>query len=338
MQAHGQSQGITLFTTKPLSPQDSSILISKVVRQISGIESTSRSIFRIKRLFLEILTSRVRHTLVCGDNNMSLLIALSLKLIMNSRVDVQVQFHGDIYSFNRNKSLLGFARVFSSRVGIICADSIRIVSEFQKRDISQISKAAEEKFILAPIPIDWNRIPSERMRLEIDIAFIGRFHSERGIDELLEILKLVKKAKPETRILIAGDGPLLNQIKNQMYPWIEDSTCLMPGFLDAIQIRKIYATSRILLSTAPHEGYGLTIREAALSGMRVVARRSDGVNAACFSYPNSIQTYEGIQGALELLLQEAHFESIFDADQYIKEQVTADHEGLVRLTRSWLGL
>lgn len=338
VQNQGQEDGITLFTFRPLTPQVASVLSSKTVRQISALESKSSLLFRVSGLCRKILVTPEKHTLVCGDNGISLVIAVLLKILLHSRVGVQVQFHGDIYTFDKKKGLLGFVRVCLSRIGITFADSIRIVSEFQKREIGKISKSAENKFVLAPIPINWNCIATERSKIEFDIAFIGRFHSERGIKEMLEILKLAKESKPEIRILIAGEGPLENEIKIQMSRWIQDSTCSMPGFLNASQIRNIYATSQILLSTAPHEGYGLTIREAALSGMRVVARISGGVNEAILSFPNSIHGYTGVDNAVQLLLEQIHLSSILDTTNYINNQKIADKEGLSRLTRSWLKL
>lgn len=338
VRGQGQSDGIRLFVLRKLSSKQFFELISDNTKFFPGFSPNSSVLLKIGILLKEIKLSQERITLVCSDSGISLLVALWLKSLKPFRTAIQIQFHGDIYNFHKNTGLGDLARVCFSRLGIFFADSIRVVSEFQKQEIVKISKNAAKKFVLAPVPIDWRKIPTEKVDSKIDIAFIGRLHPERGIEELLEVLNLVKEIQPTTKILIAGDGPCLDFAKIAMFRWIQNSTCFLPGFLNPTQIKNVYATSRILISTAPREGYGLTIREAALSGMQVVARDSDGVKEAFVSYPHSIHIYSEVHNAVQLLLEQMQLNSGIDTSQYYKSQELKDEESLNRLTRSWLSL
>jgi glycosyltransferase involved in cell wall biosynthesis len=275
-------------------------------------------------------------TLVCGDNQKSLLIGLCLKLFTGSKVRVQTQFHGDTYTFRFNKGLRGVTRVCLSRIGIISSDSIRIVSTFQIEEIASFAPKSHQKFVLAPIPIDVSRIATPLSIKSIDLTFIGRLHQERGIVELIQIIKLVKEAFPEVRIVIAGDGPMRPQIEKQLSYWIEGGDVMMRGFLSGKQILDLYSETKVLISTAPREGYGLTLREAALSQVLVIARYSKGACEAQYLYPEQIKTFSTLSEAFALV-QESLNEKVSTATpSQINVQKKVDSEGLTRLINSWL--
>jgi glycosyltransferase involved in cell wall biosynthesis len=232
--------------------------------------------------------------------------------------------------------LKGLSRVLLSRLGIYFSDSIRIVSKFQAQEIVEISKRAESKFVLAPIPIDISRISYAPRDLDFDIAYIGRLHNERGVKEFLKIVKALKFINPDIRIVIVGDGFLWNLIKKDLSKWLTDSTVAMTGFLPPNRMSEIYSSSKILLSCAPREGYGLTLREAVLSGLHVVARVSQGTRELTESFPDAIDVYSDLNQAVGLIqkrLVELRPQQNFE---YIQAQVQKDLEGVSRLVDSWL--
>jgi glycosyltransferase involved in cell wall biosynthesis len=239
--------------------------------------------------------------LVCGDNQKSLLIGIYLKLFNRSKVRIQTQFHGDTYTFRFNKGLRGIIRVCLSRIGIIFSDSIRVVSEFQMGEINSFAPKSHQKFVIAPIPIDYSRIAIPLNNKTIDLSFIGRLHQERGIVELIQIINLVKDAFPEISIVIAGDGPMRPLVEQQLSYWIDKGDVTMRGYLSGDQIHDLYSETKVLISTAPREGYGLTLREAALSQVLVIARHSKGACEAQNSYPEQITTFSTLNEAITLV-------------------------------------
>jgi glycosyltransferase involved in cell wall biosynthesis len=336
LQKQANREMLWVVTPYPLNEISRKILISKFISQFESVERYNSVFARFNALQKMIDSEKIVTTLVCGDNQLSLLLALALKIRLKSLIRIQIQFHGDTYTFEFNKGARGFLRVCLSRLGIAFADSIRIVSQFQADEIRIISKSAGERFVLAPIPIDFSKVATKSSNLRFEVTFVGRLHSERGISDLIRIIKSLKNKRPSTTVVIVGEGSLKHVIQEEFENWIQDSTVTMLGFLSPDEIRKIYASSKVLVSTAPTEGYGLTLREAALSNVQVVARESKGSLGAKVSFPSRIETFTNIDEAVGLIQTHLDNQIFRDSNSDIFFQAKADAQGLERLINSWI--
>ncbi len=336
LQKQGSTEAISIFTPYPLNETSRSILVSKLINQFQSVEKHTFFFTRFNTLQKRIKAEKIGTTLVCGDNQQSLLLALALKIKLKLLIRIQIQFHGDTYSFKFNKGVRGFLRVCLSRLGIVFADSIRIVSQFQADEIRSLYKAAGEKFVLAPIPIDFSKVATFSRDVQYEIAFVGRLHSERGISDLIKVIRLLKDQRPSTTVVIVGEGSLKRKIKKKFEKWMQDSTITILGFLSPDKIQEIYASTKVLVSTAPTEGYGLTLREAALSNVHVIARESKGSLGAKASFPSKIETYTSIAEAVDLIQTHLDNQSFPESNGDISSQKKADAQGLDRLIKSWI--
>ncbi len=134
-----------------------------------------------------------------------------------------------------------------------------------------------------------------------------------------------------------GDGPLRKKISIKLEPWIINSSVSILGFLTQEEIQNIYSSTNVLLSTAPREGYGLTLREAALSNVHVVARESKGVLEAQKSFPTGFETYFDIDHAVTLIQASLEKPKKVISTEIYARQVESDASGINRMIRSWLG-
>lgn len=335
---HEKSGGsrIWLFSSKRSIGQSEAEKISQFISRFASVELRSKTYSRVIALSREIRKSQASFTLVCGDNQKSLLIGVYLKLKFRSKARLQIQFHGDTYSFKFNSGFHGLLRVCFSRLAILFSDSIRIVSQFQKEEIITFAPKSREKFVLAPIPIDYSRIATPFSEKSIDLAFIGRLHAERGISDLIKIIREVKVVRPTIKIVVAGDGPLRKEIEKQFLIWIESGELVMPGYLHGEQMLDLHAKTKVLLSTAPREGYGLTLREAALSQVHVIARQSKGVIEAQRLYPQRIDSYSTITEAVTLIRKALDQKVIKLERNDVVLQQELDSKSVDNLINSWL--
>ena len=338
LQNQGGIGDMWLFTPRLHTDNLKRLSEYKHIKQFTSVESERNLFKRLHALEVEIRKSGSPATLVCGDNQQSLLLGLFLKLRLRSLVGFQIQFHGDTYSFSVNQGLRGFFRVLLSRIGIVFADSIRIVSKFQERDIKAIWKKTSNKFVLAPIPIDESKIAKFHRAQRFDLAFIGRLHVERGIDELVELIKTLKSLRPETSIAIAGNGPLRGYVAEELSKWIADSSVSLLGFLDGFEITNLYSETKLLISTAPREGYGLTLREAILSNVSVIARESEGALEAKAAFPDAIDTFTTFEQAIELILIALDKGPQPRNPRQLGAQIQSDQDAMKRLVKSWLAI
>lgn len=303
------------------------------------IDEGARNKTFLVRAFLlnwKIRKGSQKFTLVLGDNQQSLIFALILKVFNCRKIRLQVQFHGNTYHPIANPGLRGFFRVLSSRIAIHFSDSIRIVSQFQQDEILRISPRSAGKFIVAPIPIDFSRVGHLPAHRDVDIALVGRLHPQRGIDEFTQIVAMVYSSVPNLRVVIAGDGVLQELIESKFSNQIRSGFLTNVGFLNSNELSQLYRRSKILISTAPTEGYGLTIREAALSGVHVIARASKGSIEAHETFPESIHLYDSLSESVKLILSYLEIESTTITQFNHNEQLKRDYQSMRNLVSSWL--
>jgi glycosyltransferase involved in cell wall biosynthesis len=329
-------QGIYIFSLSlPLTQQQLSLNRQYIHLLTPGKirENLFEKLFTFSK---EVASSDTRLTIVCGDNHLSLLYAIYLKFRNKAKVRIQVQFHGDTYSYKFNTGFRGFLRVSFSRLAIRAANSVRVVSQFQVDEILSFSPSSKDKFVLAPIPIDYSRVPRMPGIKTVDVAFVGRFHEERGIDELIQVVQRLNEADSNLKIKIVGDGPLMNHVKLELGRAITNGSVILTGYLSSNEIMQVYSQAKILLSTAPREGYGLTLREAALSNLFVVAHASKGAVEAQHAFPKRIWTYSNSSEAVDLVLQIIRSRRDYGEPEDLKLQQSLDSQSLERLVTSWV--
>ena len=300
-------------------------------------KSTLKSISSLFRL---LKSKEGSFTLVCGDNQLSLLVSVISRHFFGEKVLIQCQFHGDVYTSLSNPGLRGLARVASSRFAFTQADSVRIVSQFQETEIRSISPKVKAKFIVSPIPIDFSKIPKQRAAEMIyDVAIVGRLHAERGIDQVILIIKEILSLANKTRIVFVGQGNYSDSVYRELAKEIESGSVVLLGALTGERLRDIYASSKVLLSAAPREGYGLALREARLSGMVVVANNSEGAREAGRSFQTGYELFDSVQeAAIKVFRGVEGFSENTNRAELIQVQKDRDEQSLKKLFESWVEL
>ncbi len=298
-------------------------------------KSILRNVVSLFRLFK---SSEHSFTLICGDNQFSLFISVVSRRLFGEKVSIQCQFHGDLYTSVSNPGFRGLARIASSRFAFSQADSIRIVSEFQESEIKHAAPEVKAKFVVSPIPIDYSKIPKHRATENIyDVAVVGRLHEERGIAQAVLIVKKVVEMASKTRIVFVGEGQCSDSINRGLAKEIESGSVVLLGALSGENLRDIYASSKVLLSAAPREGYGLALREASLSGMLVVAKNSEGAREAGRDFLTRYQFFDSVEeAAIKVLSGVEEFSEVSDRAELVQFQKDRDFRNLKRLLESWV--
>lgn len=304
---------------------------------LQTISDSSHFLINLYATIRDIQRKKYHVTLVAGDNQISFFFCSIVKMFFPSKVRIQIQFHGDIYSFHIGDGYKGILRSLTSRVALRFSDSIRIVSQFQKSEILRIYQIPLQRFVVAPVQIDYSKIPFNSEIIDgFEVAIVGRLQKERGVIEAVSILKALVKEQPNLRVAIVGEGSLRGYVTRSLEKEIEGGSVQILGPLIGSKLRFVYAQSRVLLSTAPREGYGLTIREAALSGMRILARDSEGARQASRDFPESFTLFTNLNQAISavpfLLNMERSPKGFLN---FMQDQQKRDKGSLERLIQSW---
>jgi len=113
-------------------------------------------------------------------------------------------------------------------------------------------------------------------REQREIIFVGRLIPEKGVVDLLEATRLVNDKLP-CRLLLAGKGPLENQLMSLARDYGLADKVDLRGYLNAADLAKAYASADLLaLPTYWDEGFPTVIAEAMSVGLPVITTRIRG--------------------------------------------------------------
>lgn len=276
-------------------------------------------------------------TLVAGDLFISPLIAKIVKSLCSTSVRIQIQFHGATYN-QKVVNLRTFVQRALMRLSMRATDSIRVVSHFQISELQRIAKSESKFFVVAPIPINQQKISRVRKKHDgLAILVMGRLHQERGIDEFRNFLSLLNDSNMSCSINVVGEGPLLEELSTFSKTLKKDIKILFHGRLDESAVREQLSANDVLLSFAPQEGYGLAIREAILSGMVVIARRNLGTSEVKKSHPQSIELFDSASEAVKLIKRFVPSDPTEESlSKLRKAQEDTDNQYIDALVASWV--
>lgn len=100
-----------------------------------------------------------------------------------------------------------------------------------------------------------------------DACFLGRFHYQKGLLELIDIWKIVTKQKVNAKLAIIGSGPLEEKIKQKIKDLNLGMNIDLLGFLDGQPKFEIFKKSKIVLHPATYDSGGMAAAEAMAWGL-----------------------------------------------------------------------
>jgi glycosyltransferase involved in cell wall biosynthesis len=275
-----------------------------------------------------------RYCFIAGDVWLGGIQIHLLKSVFFKKAKTQVSIHG-VPSF-ASKSIPSSAKVFVFRFLLKRTDSVRVVSHSLIPFLTSTTQIKENQIVISPIPMNFLKDTVDVAK-SIDIAMVGRFHVERGISEATDILKSLLDSDPARSILIVGDGPLSDEVTGWHDSLPEPNSVTLLGHIPNSMVSEKLRATKVLLSCAPEEGYGLALREALFCGAFVVARRNVGTQELRALYPEAVFLFDS-QDQAKLILKrilDGEFAN-FDNQRVLQKQKTLDAESLSRLALSWI--
>lgn len=104
-------------------------------------------------------------------------------------------------------------------------------------------------------------------RRKYDAVFVGRFHYQKGILELIDIWKLVCEAKPTAKLATIGIGPLEDTVKRKIKKLRLENNIELLGFRDGDEKYEIFKQSKIVVHPAIYDSGGMAACEAMAWGL-----------------------------------------------------------------------
>ena len=176
-------------------------------------------------------------------------------------------------------------RVLNGLVASALSDRVIAVSEGAARELAE---SGVKKSMIVPIPngidlapykVAWKKRQAESRGASAKRGFlvgtVARLHRQKALDVMLEAAKLVLASEPSTRFVIAGTGPMEDQLKAKIRELKLEPYVKMPGFVS--DVPAFLAGLDIYVLSSDYEGIALALVEATASGLPVVATSVGGV-------------------------------------------------------------
>lgn len=122
-------------------------------------------------------------------------------------------------------------------------------------DISESEKYFKESNI---IPVE------ERV---YDACFVGRFHYQKGVLELIDIWRKVCELKKEAMLAMIGFGPLEDEVKQKIKDLKLENNINLLGFIDGQEKYDIFKQSKLILHPATYDSGGMAAAEGMAWGL-----------------------------------------------------------------------
>lgn len=144
--------------------------------------------------------------------------------------------------------------------------------------------ARRERAVVSHNPVELTRFaPDPAATKDVDVLYVGRLAVEKGVTHLLAALTRL----PELEVVIAGEGPLREQLEEQAR-----SLPRPPRFVGRLghdELPSLVNRARLQAVPSSSEPFGMVVIEAMACGTPVVASRVGGI-------PEILETGDGVRG------------------------------------------
>ena len=167
-----------------------------------------------------------------------------------------------------------------------------------------------------------NVIPPEKRTY--DACFVGRFHYQKGVLELIKIWKAVCQKIPQAHLAMIGSGPLDKEVRSLIKKLGLLKNIYLIGFLDGPKKFEVFKQSRLVVHPATFDSGGMAAAEAMAWGLPGV---SFDLKALKTYYPKGIlktscfDTDEFAENILSLLSNPSQYKAMsLEALQLVHEE------------------
>jgi glycosyltransferase involved in cell wall biosynthesis len=173
----------------------------------------------------------------------------------------------------------------------------------------------EQRITVVPPGIDLSFSPGGTRSPEPLVVAVGRLVPVKRFDRLIDALAAVRKRQPALRAVIVGEGYEREALEAQVRELGAEEWISMPGRVEPAQLVDLYRRAWVLASASAHEGWGMTITEAAACGTPAVATRIAGHADAVVHERTGLLVEDPVQlgDALERVIADDAFRSSLGA-------------------------
>jgi glycosyltransferase involved in cell wall biosynthesis len=186
--------------------------------------------------------------------------------------------HGEMWDMVLSPKLARLGRILESRIAppFYRRSQIVTLSDSAKKDlVRRLAHPADRVSVVQP-GVDAKFSPGGSLNPVPLVVAVGRLVPVKRFDRFIEAMVELKSAHPDLEAMIIGEGyerPALEALiaEADAGPWLS-----LPGRVPETELIAAYRRAWVVGSTSSHEGWGMTLTEAAACGTPAVATRIAG--------------------------------------------------------------
>ena len=211
-------------------------------------------------------------------------------------------FHGHLLHGYFSSSKTRLVTLLERFLGLITNKFIAI-GNVVKNDLVRAGIAQDSKFeVIYPGLQELDRSPKTDARAALDLdpskrylVFVGRLTTIKRPDRLIDLARFIKDNHPDSWVLIAGAGELLDSLRAQVEKEVLPATFL--GWRKDIGM--ILSTSDIAVLCSDNEGIPLTLIQASQAGLPIVSTNVGSVSDIVVNGITGLLTEVSSKGLIE---------------------------------------
>ena len=186
--------------------------------------------------------------------------------------------HAGMWGMTLPPRLAAFGNAIESRIAppIYRRSQIVTLSDSSKRELVESLRFKPARVHVVPPGID-PRFSAGGVRSETPLVVaVGRLVPVKRFHLLIDALVEVKQRHPELQAVIVGEGYEREGLEGMLRERRAERWIDLPGRLEDDALVDLYRRAWVVTSASAHEGWGMTITEAAACGTPAVATRIAG--------------------------------------------------------------
>jgi glycogen synthase len=184
-------------------------------------------------------------------------------------------------------------------------ESWRVIccSTFMRRELQRLFQLPPDKLQMVYNGVHPEIFQAERTDLEVRrrfaagdeklLLFVGRLVNEKGVQVLLDAAPMILKAHPQTRFVIAGEGPAKEGLREQARHLGIADRVFFPGFVDDYTRNQLYRHAAAAIFPSLYEPFGIVALEAMAAGTPLVVADTGGLGEIVSHEVNGLKSYPG---------------------------------------------
>lgn len=236
----------------------------------------------------------------------------------------------------KEKIYLFLTRVF---IGIdsFFANKIRVVNKQETPQFLIKAGVNRKKLIYCPsFYIDYSVFrPCPEVEKRYDFIFVARLESNKGILNLIDSIKILKKSRPGIKLLLVGKGSLLDSLKNIIKEQQLDNNIFFSDWLaTSSDVAKAYCSARIFINPSFNEGGPRVLLEAMACGLPVISTPvgiakdviNEGVNGWITDWDSQKMSSTMLKAMSSNISPKPHTSDVFEYKNAIKNYAQVINE------------